>query len=320
MANIKDLAKHAGVSVTTVSRVLNHHPYVNEEKKERVLASMEELNYERNINAVHLSTGKTNVIGVVVPFVNHPYFSTLLQGISDEALKRNHQLMLFQTNYEVETELKALHMLKMKQMDGLIFCSRACGWEVLQDHKRYGPIALCENVQDSFISSVYINHFEAFRHALNYLIQCNHSKIGYCIGRSTGSNSKNRIQAYNETMNELGETIRDDWIFTNSYTLEDGINIAKSILIKEERPSALLVSSDQVAAGIYMECERNGYKIPDDLAIVGFDNDAMASYLNLSTIELPLVQMGQQLLKVVLKGQYGLRKEMPFTLIERQSV
>ncbi|WP_368859077.1 LacI family DNA-binding transcriptional regulator [Cohnella sp. GbtcB17] len=100
MANIKDIAKLAGVSVTTVSRVINGIPYVSEEKKEAVLRAMEMTNYERNMNAVHLIKGKTNLAGVVVPSIKTPYFGLVVESIAEEALKNNYNLVLIQTNYE----------------------------------------------------------------------------------------------------------------------------------------------------------------------------------------------------------------------------
>lgn len=102
MTNLKEVAKRAGVSPSTVSRVINNHPYVNEEKRQKVLDTIEELNYIPNINAIHLKKGKTNLIGVVLPFSNHPYFSQLIQGISEEAIKSNKKIVLFQTAYDTD--------------------------------------------------------------------------------------------------------------------------------------------------------------------------------------------------------------------------
>jgi DNA-binding LacI/PurR family transcriptional regulator len=98
MANIKDIAKLAGVSVTTISRVINGHPYVSEEKREAVMRAMEETNYERNINAVHLIKGKTNLIGVMVPSIKRPYFGLVVEGIAEEALKGIYKLVLIVLN------------------------------------------------------------------------------------------------------------------------------------------------------------------------------------------------------------------------------
>ena len=116
MTTIKVIAKMAGVSVTTVSRVLNNHPYVSKDKREAVLEAVRVSNYQQNINAVHLSKGKTQMIGVVLPFSDHPYFALLLKGIAKQALDHNFKLLLFQTDYRESMELEALQMLKQKQM------------------------------------------------------------------------------------------------------------------------------------------------------------------------------------------------------------
>lgn len=120
MANIKQIAQTAGVSISTVSRVLNNHPYVKEEKRKRVLDAVEELNYAKNINAIHLIKGKTYTIGVMLPFINLPYFSTIIEGIGNEALAAGYHINLCQTNYDSIEELRVLEMMKMKQFDGMI--------------------------------------------------------------------------------------------------------------------------------------------------------------------------------------------------------
>lgn len=198
MTNIRDIAKKAGVSVSTVSRVLNHHPYVKEEKRRLVEQVIHELNYEQNINAVHLSKGKTNMIAVVLPFINHPYFSLLLEGVASQALEKQYQLVICQTNYDVKKEEEALHMLKTKQVDGVIICSRASSWSTIEYYQQYGPIAVCENIQNRSIRSVYVDHYAAFKQALMYLKEKGYTDIGYCIGRMTGTNSLQRQQAYKE--------------------------------------------------------------------------------------------------------------------------
>lgn len=131
MANIREIARLAGVSVSTVSRVLNNHPYVSPDKREAVLKTIRELNYSPNINAVHLSRGKTNMVGVVLPTINHPYFSELLEGIAEEAIKHNIQLVIFQTGYNLEKEFEALEQLRGHLIDGVIIASRAIPFDSL---------------------------------------------------------------------------------------------------------------------------------------------------------------------------------------------
>lgn len=138
MANIRDIAKMAGVSVTTVSRVLNGHKYVRKEKKEAVLRAMRDSNYHRNINAVHLSRGKTSLVGVVVPFANHPYFGLLIEGITKAAVQYGYHLVLVQTNYNESRELEALKMLENRQIDALIICSRQSTWGTIEAYMNEG--------------------------------------------------------------------------------------------------------------------------------------------------------------------------------------
>ena len=117
MPNIKEIAKLAGVSVSTVSRVLNNHKYVNEQKRAKVLQIIEEHNYVQNSNAVHPSTGKTKVLGVTLPMVNNQYYSTILEGIAAEAARHDYKLMVCQTNNSLEHERSILQLLANKKID-----------------------------------------------------------------------------------------------------------------------------------------------------------------------------------------------------------
>lgn len=320
MANIREIAKMAGVSVTTVSRVLNNHPYVSEEKKEAVQQAMEEVNYQRNINAVHLSKGKTYLIGVVIPFSNSPYFGFLVEGIANEAVKNNYKLVLFQTNYELNREIEALNMLRQKQIDALIICSRISSWEVIDEYKTYGPIILCEEVEDKFLSSTYIDHYKSFSIALNYLHQKGHHRIGYCIGRKSGTNSEMREAAYKNFLLEKGHPFLQDYIFYNSFRFEDGEGIVSRLKEMPSPPTALLVTSDQVAAGIITCARELGILVPDELAIMGFDNQPIAKIMNITTLEIPLVEVGRKLFIQAMQYPTIFQEEIEVKLIERLTV
>jgi DNA-binding LacI/PurR family transcriptional regulator len=295
MANIKDIAKMAGVSVTTVSRVINNHPYVSADKIEAVRRAMEICNYQRNINAVHLSKGKTFLIGVVVPFTNHPYFGLLVEGIANEAVKNNYKLVLFQTNYEEKREIEALMMLKHKQIDAIIICSRICGWDIIDEYVSYGPIILCEDARGRKVSSTFIDHYKSFTKALEYLYKNGHHKIGYCIGRKSGTNSKQRESAYRDFLMKLNEPFEPYYIFYECFNFEDGERVVQRLTNMSNPPSALLVSSDQVAAGILTCCKEKNILIPNELALMGFDNQPIAKMMKITTLEIPLIVVGRKL-------------------------
>ncbi|WP_404408279.1 LacI family DNA-binding transcriptional regulator [Jeotgalibacillus malaysiensis] len=318
MANIRDVARIAGVSVTTVSRVLNEHPYVQEDKRQAVLEAIEESGYVKNMNAVNLSTGKTGMIGVVMPFTDHPYFAGLLKGLAEEARFQRKKLVLFQTDYEREQEIAALEMLKHKQIDACIFCSRSSEWRMIEPYQTYGQIVMCEEIEEE-VSYTFINQYQVFMNALNYLDQKGYKRIGYCIGRRSGTNSQARERAYMDFLKSKHLPFNEEWIFDNSYHVQDGERVLKEISSLVQRPDALLVTNDQTAAGILIAAEKMGFSIPEDLGVMGFDNHPIAEMLSITTIALPLEKMGRNLFKQSLQ-QNILRKEVNVKLIERKTI
>lgn len=321
LTNIRDLAKMAGVSVTTVSRVLNNHPYVKEEKRKAVLDAIKQSNYQPNINAVHLSMGKTFLVGVMVPSIDHPYFASLIKGISHEALTHNYNLVLFQTNYKEERELDALQMLKQKQIDALIICSRASSWPLIEEFLPYGPIVLCEDTRGKKVSSTFVDHYQAFIYALEYLIQKGHRKVGYSIGRKTGTNSKFREMAYKAFLKKNHLPYDPAYVFDNCLYFEDGERVVEKIIEMPDPPTALLVTNDDVAAGI-VTCARNRQiSIPNDLALIGFNNQPIAKIMDITTIEIPLVEIGRKLfLQGIAENQEISYQEIPVRLIKRGTI
>lgn len=319
MTNIKDLAKMANVSVSTVSRVLNNHPYVKEEKRLAVLEAIRKSNYQQNINAVHLSKGKTQLVGVVLPFTDIPYFGQLLKGIASQALEHNYKLMLFQTDYIESRELEALQMLKQKQIDSLIICSRACEMAIIKEYLPYGPIVLCEKVEDEELAATFVNQYQAFMMALEYLYEKGHRRIGYTIGRKKGTNSHERQLAYEDFIKKYQLPLNPDYIIYGYYHLEDGEQIVKRIQEMEEPPSAILVTSDQVAAGIITHCQNEQISIPEELALIGFDNQPIARMLDITTIEIPLEDIGKDLFLQAIHEEIS-SIEIQAKLIERGTV
>ncbi|WIK96186.1 LacI family DNA-binding transcriptional regulator [Bacillus bombysepticus] len=325
MANIKDIAKMAGVSVTTVSRVLNDHPYVSEEKRKAVIEIVEKLNYSQNANAVHLSKGKTNIVGVILPYINHPCFDAMVNGMMEIALTHNYRVLLCQTNYNKKEEMKSLHMLKTKQLDGLIICSRANDWETIEPYASYGTIIACEDNDISNISSVYTNHSAAFQLGMDYLIEKGYKKIGYCTGRKLGPSSQKRFDVYKQQLQSIDEEVNEEWIFTECFTLEDGVKVAHKLKEMQDLPGALIVVGDEVAIGVMTEVEKLGIQVPEDLAIIGFDNQPISQVLQLTTIDQNLKEIGKTAFemlhrKVNDESSKQEKLEIPYELVERSTV
>ncbi|MED0940175.1 LacI family transcriptional regulator [Bacillus cereus] len=325
MANIKDIAKMAGVSVTTVSRVLNDHPYVSEEKRKAVIEIVEKLNYSQNANAVHLSKGKTNIVGVILPYINHPCFDAMVGGMMEVALAHNYRVLLCQTNYNKKEEMKSLHMLKTKQLDGLIICSRANDWETIEPYASYGAIVACEDNDISNISSVYTNHSAAFQLGMEYLIEKGYKKIGYCTGRKLGPSSQKRFDVYKQQLQSIDEEVNEEWIFTECFTLEDGVRVAHKLKEMQHLPEALIVAGDEVAIGVMTEAEKLGIQVPKDLAIIGFDNQPISQVLQLTTIDQNLKEIGKKAFEMFYRqisdeSSKQEKVEISYELVERSTV
>ncbi|MEK4060464.1 MULTISPECIES: LacI family DNA-binding transcriptional regulator [Paenibacillus] len=325
MANIKEIARIAGVSVTTVSRVLNNHPYVSKDKRAAVLDTIDQLNYTRNMNAVHLITGRTGAVAVILPFINFFYFSIVMDGLAHEALLAQYRLILCQTNYSPEEELKVLEMLRNKEIDGVVIVSTALQPEVIEEYTAYGPIVTCQNSGERRFSSVYIEHYAAFRHGLQYLIGKGYRKIGYCEGRQNGSSSSIRQSAFREFLAENKLPFQEAWMIYDCMTEEHGAAAARSLLEMRERPDAVIVSGDHVAAGLIIESRKHGLRIPEDLAVMGFDNQPIGRLLEITTIDNQLYEMGASAFRIIheqIRGDSTLPvyRKLAYRIIERSTV
>ncbi|WP_053219986.1 LacI family DNA-binding transcriptional regulator [Virgibacillus senegalensis] len=322
MANIREIASLAGVSVATVSRVLNEHPYVREDKRIAVQQAMEKLDYHRNLTAIHLSKGTTNLLGVVLPSIEIPYFSKIVEGIAEEGIKHNLQLVLMQTDYEIDKELEALELLRGGLIDGLIFTSRAASLDIIKEYQQHGPIVLCEDSDQVELPSISIPHEQAFQHGLEYLIAKGHTKIAYTLGRKKGTNSYKRSNAYRRMMTKINQPIREEWVFDKCLSIEDGMRVMESWHKLTEKPTAFLVTNDQVAAGLVFAAKETDMLIPEDIAILSFDNQPIARAMHLSTIDIPIKQMGRKAVQSIKKTDQSKKNKisLPFQLIERKTV
>ncbi|KWX75393.1 LacI family DNA-binding transcriptional regulator [Paenibacillus jilunlii] len=327
MANIKEIARIAGVSVTTVSRVLNNHPYVSKDKRTAVLETIEQLNYTRNMNAVHLITGRTGAVAVILPFINSFYFSVVMDGLAQAALAAQYRLILCQTNYVPEEELKVLDMLRNKEIDGVIIVSTALNPEVIEPYTIYGPVVTCQNSGERQFSSVYIEHYAAFRHGLEYLYSKGHRRIGYCEGRQNGSSASIRQNAFQDFLAEKGLPFDPEWMIFDCIREEDGAEVARRLLDKPDRsgrPEAMMISGDHVAAGLIIEARKHGLKIPEDLAVMGFDNQPIGRLLGITTIDNQLHQMGEAAFGIIHEHINGsslpVTRKLEYRIIERSTV
>jgi DNA-binding LacI/PurR family transcriptional regulator len=329
MATISDVARLSGQSKTTVSRVINNHPYVSDLKRELVLKAMKELGYTPNPSARRLRGQLTTTIGVIVPRIVNPFFSYLVNSIEEAAYKKGYQVLIAQSNEDEEKELAFLNLLKTKQVDGIIMTSIENDWNVIEPYNEYGSIVLCNDYVDQGAAPmIRLDQTKGAYLGVKHLLEKGHQKIAYCTGGlfDEQGRGKDRNLGFQKAIKEADCKINPKWIFVDQHTIEDGKQVLKQILELNDRPTAIFTGSDEVAAGIIIEAKEQGLSIPKDLAVVGFDDQPIAELLDpkLTTIRQPVDQMGEKSVEVMIEMLENPDKtiesyELPIELIVRQS-
>lgn len=329
MSTISDVANLAGLSRATVSRVINNHPYVTKEKKELVLKAMKDLGYMPNSAAQKLRKQKTNIIAVLVPKLTNPFFAYLVESLQEKAAENGLQILICNTKYDKQRELEFLYLLKTKEADGIIMTSIENSWEQIKEITPNGPIVFCnEYIADADVPSVRLNQVQGSYIGTCHLIEKGYEKIGYCWGGIPSGLSSDRLLGFKKAMTDHGLAINEDWLFENAYGIFDGRRVMREIAEMEDKPSAIFTGSDEVAAGIISEAKKKGLQVPEDIAVIGFDDQPIAAIVEpaLTTIHQPIEEIGKKTMEVMLELLEDKTKsiksqiyELPLQLVVRES-
>lgn len=328
MATIEDVAKLAGLSKTTVSRVINNQPYVSEEKKQLVLEAMKQLGYVPNSSARSLRNQKTEIIAVIIPRVMNPFFGQFVESLEIVASQYHYQLIVCQTLYSAKKELDYLNLLKTKQVDGVIMTTLLNGWEAVEPFLEYGPIILCNEFDEQAnVPMIHMDQNYGGYVATKHLIDQGYNKIAFCCGNVNSNVSRAREEGFRKALREAGLYLPEQYIFRNVFTFEDGKNVLRKMMEMVEAPTAVFTGSDEVAAGMISESKRLGVHVPEELAVVGFDNQAITELMEpmITTVNQPVKEMGHLAMEVMMEKiktrRYKEREVhlLPLTLIVRDS-
>ena len=307
MATIRDIARMTGYSITTVSRVINGHPYVEEQKRQTILAMMKELNYKPNKIAQKLSSGKTFNVGVIVPFVNHPFFDRILNGIMEEAFAQQYKVTLLPTNFDKALEKDYLEEFAAKGFDGLIVITRANHIETFRSYLENGPIVFCEDASGTDVPFVTIDQVGSVTASILYLKEQGVKRLGLTLGRSKrlSCNSINTIAK----AKELFPGFSEEDIFWDCIKAEDGE--AAAVFFKDRGVDGIITNGDEIAATILSQYGER--KAP---LIIGQENLLISRLLNFSTVEFHLHLCGREAFRLF---QERSREQivLPFELLVR---
>ncbi len=275
MATIKDVAERAGVSVMTVSRVINNSRYVSQATKERVEKAMEDLGYVPNALAHGLITKRTHVLGLIVSDITNPFFTTIARGVEDLAIKNGFNIILCNTDEDVEKEKKYIELLLRKRVDGIILspadCSRRDSIE--QIIKRNIPLVLIDRcIRGLDVECVYSDSAFGAYELTKYLISLGHKRIGIIVGPKRISTAVERIEGYKRALKEANIPLDNSLIkWGEKYSREDGYSNTLALLKMDNPPTAIFGGNRLITVGVLRAIRELGMRIPEDISVVSFD-------------------------------------------------
>lgn len=299
--SIYDIAKALNVSASTVSRALQDHPRISLDVRKKVQKKALELNYKPNRMAVNLKLGKSNTIGVVVPNINRNFFSSVIDGIEEEAYKAGYDVLICQSQESYEKEKKVINSLAQGKVDGVI-ASIASGTHEYAHYNKlesYGiPLVLFDRASDQVdaAGTVTIDDYRGGYMVVEHLVRQGRKRIFHFAGFQHVAIWYNRCRGYQDAMEANHITIGEDWISYGDITQENGQLLAQRIMAMENKPDAVFCTSDFVALGLMLELKKFGIRIPEDIAICGFANEPIDALVapSLSSVDQFSKRIGQQ--------------------------
>lgn len=294
--NIKEIARQAGVSVATVSRVLNHPETVAPKTRERILDLMAQMDYKPNWFARGLNFNKTDTLALLIPNILNPAYVEIAEGVESVANQKGYTVLLCITEGEVKKERKYIQTLIDRHIDGVILVSSLLNSDDINYLKQQGVavVLVGENNGNSPEPIVRIDCCAAAYQAVQHLLNCGHKEIALIYGNAPVMENKNKIEGYEKALREAGILLRPNYIVEEENTIEGGYLATRKLLGLNNRPRAIFTTSDLLAFGVMDALRDAELNVPHDVAVMGFDNIRMSSLMvpRLSTVAKPLHKMG----------------------------
>jgi LacI family transcriptional regulator len=299
-----DVAEEAGVSLMTVSRVVNEKEDVSPTTRERVMSVITRLNYRPSSIARGLATQRTGTLGVVVPDISNPFFSSIVRIAEEEAYEKDYSVFLGNTNEDPQREMAVLHSLEGNQVDGLILCSSRLDEEVLADVLSRFPTAVLvfrERTSED-VGSITLDDVYGGKSAINHLLNSGHENIGLISGPPISSSAFGRYSGYKQALRDMGISLREEWVRHCPPRVESGYETARGLLSDHPEITALFCHNDLIAVGALQACADMGKQVPEDVAIIGYDDIRLAGLVtpSLTTLRVPRELIGTQAMKLLL--------------------
>ncbi len=307
MANIREVAKRAGVSPSTVSYVLNNSRFVSKETRKRVLDAMKELDYRPNALARSLRLGETLNIGLILPSISNPYFAEMGEEIESAAFALGYNLILCNTEDDITIEQHYLDELCKKQVDGIVYIAAQNNPKNLSQMIDRTPCSAIVLVDRSLpfpqLDSVYTDNIRGAYLATQHLIEAGHERIGCITGMKNFSPTNERVEGYKKALEDANLVFDAALIYFCEDNPESSRVSTFQLLELQQKPTAIFATNDIMAIGVLRALRQCGISIPDDVALIGYDGIKLTSYTNpsLSTIAQPKKEIAQNAIRLLIE-------------------
>lgn len=327
---IKDVAEKAGVSIATVSRVINGSPQVSDKIRSRVLQVIEEMDFKPSPVARSLVLKKTRTIGVIVPDISNAFTGEILTGIEEISQSFQYDILICSTRGNFEQEIRYLEMFESKQVEGIIFMSWKLQSEVVEkiNSIQVPVVMINRNTSKLAVPSVSIDNFKAAYQMTSYLIGKGHKKIAF-IRNSIDIDAfgLDQYRGYKQAMNDNNLEVDKNFVKYGDFSIENSYRIVQNFINERELPTAIFATSDVMAIGAVNALKDNGIDVPGDVSVAGFNDVRLASIYRpkLTVIHQPLYAIGTVAVKMIINRanyEQSLQNRivlLPHRLIERES-
>ncbi|WP_256761175.1 LacI family DNA-binding transcriptional regulator [Cohnella sp. WQ 127256] len=292
---IYDVAKEAGVSIATVSNVINDKGNVGKKKREEIFKVMERLQYKPSVIASALMGKKTYTLGLLIPDVSNPFFSEIARSVEDLAHSEGYSVIVCSTDNKDERVEKYIHLLEQKSVDGILIGTGVDNADILTQlsEKSVPIVMIARETSEISVHSVLTDDFKGGSLAAGHMLQHGHERMAILSENANVSSSVERVRGFRFALFEAGKTISDDQILPCHSGIKDGKIAASLLLQSDSRPTAIFCCNDILAIGALQAAKENGVRVPEQLSIIGFDNTLLSTVVSpaLTTISQPMDEM-----------------------------
>ncbi|MFZ0544684.1 MAG: LacI family DNA-binding transcriptional regulator [Candidatus Promineifilaceae bacterium] len=304
-ATIRDVARKAGVGVGTVSRVINGSPAVSKATRQKVLDAIETLDFSPNLVARRLSLGKTQTIGVIVPYFTNPSVVERLRGVVSVIAASDYDMVLFDVETVVRREACLRDVPRRRQVDGLLIVSLELTNEEVERLDRSDIPTVLVDARHPDLNQIVVDNVEGGYTATKHLIKLGHRRIAYIsdfLNDPFNSPVRDRFIGYKRALDEAGISFRPDYHRQSRHGREEARKMTHTLLDLDEPPTAIFAYCDTQAIGVLEAARERSLSVPADLSVIGFDDIEAAEYLNITTVRQALYESGVQGSKLLLKS------------------